>query len=264
MFAPRARMFGASDEETMPDGKMSDIPDPSPKAARVRLLPLIAIVCVALIGFFTLRDQVSFETLRDNREALLAFRDAHYLLSVAGFVALYVTIVAFSLPGATVATLTGGFLFATFPGALFNVIAAGTGATLIFLAARWGLGDRLARRMDASQGAVKKLKDGIDENQWSVLFLMRLVPAVPFFVANLVPALVGVGLFRFVATTFLGIIPGTVVYTSVGAGLGEVFARGDSPDLGVIFEPQVLFPILGLSALAALPILLKAFRGKDD
>ena len=157
---------------------------------------------------------------------------------------------------------TGGFLFATFPGALFNITAATIGASLIFVAARWGLGERLAAKMDSSEGAVKRIKAGIDENQWEMLFLIRLVPAVPFFVANLVPALVGVPLARFVITTFLGIIPGAVVYTSVGAGLGEVFERGETPNLGIIFEPHILLPILGLCALAALPIVLKAVRGK--
>jgi uncharacterized membrane protein YdjX (TVP38/TMEM64 family) len=84
---------------------------------------------------------------------------------------------------------------------------------------------------------------------------------VPFFVANLLPAFVGVPLYRFVVSTFLGIIPGGVVYTSVGAGLGEVFERGEAPDLGVIFEPQILLPLFGLCALAALPIVIKALRG---
>ncbi|SNR54171.1 Uncharacterized membrane protein YdjX, TVP38/TMEM64 family, SNARE-associated domain [Puniceibacterium sediminis] len=227
-----------------------------------RKLPLIAIAVVAAVGFFTLRDHLTFDTLRDNREALLALRDAHYIATVAVFMLAYVGIVAFSLPGATIATLTGGFLFATFPGALFNISAATLGAVLIFLAARWGLGERLAARMETGEGVVKRIKDGIDENQWSMLFLIRLVPAVPFFVANLVPALVGVPLLRFAVSTFVGIIPGAVVYTSVGAGLGEVFARGETPDLGIIFEPQILLPILGLCALAALPILLKAVRGK--
>jgi len=240
---------------------MSDMTQPQP-AGRARYLPLIAILAVAAIGAFTLKDVLTFETLRDNREALLAFRDANYLLTVGAFMAVYIAIVAFSLPGATVATLTGGFLFATFPGAVFNITAATIGAALIFLAARWGLGERLAARMDASDGTIKRIKDGIDENQWSMLFLIRLVPAVPFFVANLVPAFVGVPLWRFAVTTFLGIIPGGVVYTSVGAGLGEVFARGETPNLGIIFEPAILLPILGLCALAALPILLKAVRGK--
>ncbi len=228
----------------------------------LRRLPLIAILVVAAIGAFTLRDYLSFQALSDNRETLIAFRDANYVLTVLGFIAAYVVIVAFSLPGATIATLTGGFLFATFPGALYNITGATIGATIIFLAARWGLGEKLAEKMDSSGGAVKKIKTAIDDNQWEALFLIRLVPAVPFFVANLVPALVGVSLFRFVVTTFLGIIPGAVVYTSVGAGLGEVFARDETPDLGIIFEPHILLPILGLCALAALPIVLKAVRGK--
>ncbi len=228
--------------------------------AFLRRLPLITIVAVAIIGAFTLRDYLSFQALAENRETLLAYRDAHYLIAVLGFMTAYVVIVAFSLPGATIATLTGGFLFGIFPGALFNILAAGTGATLIFLAARWGMGEKLAAKMEGSEGAVKKIKDGIDENQWSVLFLIRLVPAIPFFLANLIPAMVGVPLYRFMISTYLGIIPGGVVYTSVGAGLGDVFARGETPNLGIIFEPQILFPILGLSALAALPMVLKYFK----
>ena len=242
---------------------MTDMTEmPPQKSEWTKRLPLIAILAVAVIGAFTLRDYLSFEALAENREALIAFRDANYFLTVFAFIAAYVVIVAFSLPGATIATLTGGFLFATFPGALFNITGATIGATIIFLAARWGLGEKLAAKMDSSDGAVKKIKNAIDDNQWEALFLIRLVPAVPFFVANLVPALVGVPLFRFVVSTFLGIIPGAVVYTSVGAGLGEVFARGETPNLGIIFEPHILLPILGLCALAALPIILKAVRGK--
>ncbi len=232
------------------------------RGGALRLVPIAVIAAVAVAGAVLLGDRLTFETLAEHREALLAFRDANYPATVAAFIAAYVAIVAFSLPGATVATLTGGFLFATFPGALFNVAAATIGATAIFLAARWGLGERLAARMDASEGMVKRMKAGIDASQWEMLFLIRLVPAVPFFLANLVPSFVGVPLYRFVVTTFLGIIPGALVYTSVGAGLGEVFAAGETPDLGIIFEPQVLLPILGLAALAALPLVLKAVRGR--
>lgn len=242
---------------------MADTLHTPEKPSLQRKLPVIIIALVAIVGAITLRDYLTFDALRDNREALIAFRDANYLLAVLGFIFVYVVIVAFSLPGATIATLTGGFLFATFPGALYNILGATIGATVIFSAARMGFGDKLAAKMEHSEGLVKKIKDGIDENQWSVLFLIRLVPAVPFFVANLVPAMVDVPLRRFVISTFLGIMPGAVVYTSVGAGLGEVFARGETPNLGIIFEPQILLPILGLCALALLPIILKALRGKE-
>ncbi len=240
---------------------MTDMPE-APANPFVRKLPLIAIAVVAILGAVFLRDYLSFEALSENREALIGFRDNNYVLTALTFIMAYVVIVAFSLPGATIATLTGGFLFATFPGALFNITAATLGAVAIFLAARWGLGEKLAAKMESSEGSVKKIKEGIDNNQWEMLFLIRLVPAVPFFVANLVPALVGVPLSRFAISTFLGIIPGAVVYTSVGAGLGEVFARGETPNLGIIFEPAILFPILGLCALATLPIIIKALSGK--
>lgn len=226
----------------------------------LRSLPLIVIVLVAVIGAVILRDYLSFQALAEHHEVLLALRDDHYVLSVVGFIVAYVVIAGFSLPGATIATLAGGFLFATFPGVLFNITGATIGATMVFLAARWGLGDRLTARMERSAGSVKSIKQGIDENQWSMLFLIRLVPVVPFFVANLIPALVGVALHRFVISTFIGIIPGALVYTSVGAGLGEVFARGEAPNLGIIFEPHILLPMLGLAALAVLPVVIRFFR----
>ncbi|QXT39607.1 TVP38/TMEM64 family protein [Gymnodinialimonas ceratoperidinii] len=232
------------------------------KSGVARYLPIVAIVIGAGIGWFLFRDYLSFQALADNREALIAFRDANYALTVGLFILAYALIVAFSLPGATIATLTGGFLFATFPGALFNITGATIGATAIFLAAQTSFGARLGERLEGSEGVMKRFKEAIDENQWSALFLLRLVPAVPFFIANLLPAFFEVPLRRYVISTFFGIMPGAIVYTSVGAGLGEVFARGETPDLGIIFEPQILLPILGLCALAALPIILKAVRGK--
>ncbi len=238
-------------------------PASRPKNTRpgwLRKLPILVILASAVAGLVLLRDDLSFAALAQHREALLAYRDAHYGLAVLGFVAGYAALVGLSLPGATVATLTGGFLFGVFPGALFNVVAATTGAVFVFLAARAGFGQGVAQRVAAGGGAAARLQAGLRENEWSVLLLMRLVPAVPFFVANLIPAFVGTSLWRFAVTTFVGIIPGAVVYTSVGAGLGDVFARGDTPDLGVIFTSPVLLPILGLAALAALPLVVKTLR----
>ena len=240
---------------------MSDISQPRKPALR-RNLPLIGILVVAIIGFFTLRDYLSFQTLADNREALISFRDNNYVLTALMLISVYVLVVAFSLPGATIATLTSGFLFGPVFGAGFSVLSATIGATLIFLAARHGFGETLGQKLEASKGNIKKIKDGIDENQWSMLFVIRLVPVVPFFVANLIPAFMQVPVHRYVISTFFGIMPGSIVYTSVGAGLGEVFARGETPNFGIIFEPHVLLPILGLAALSLLPVVVKAVTGK--
>lgn len=233
---------------------------PERRITWMRHLPLLVILATALIGVVALRDELSFETFANHRDTLLAFRDTHYLGALLAFLAAYIGIVALSLPGGTVATLTGGFLFGLFPGVLYNVAAAGTGAVLVFLAARTGLGAAMSRKLETAGGKAARLQAALRENEWSVLFLMRLVPLVPFFIANLIPAFVGTSLLRFAVSTFLGIIPGALVFTSVGSGLGEVFARGEAPDLGIIFTPPVLLPLLGLAALAALPMVLRAVQ----
>ncbi|HAV09561.1 MAG TPA: hypothetical protein DEF12_09075 [Rhodobacteraceae bacterium] len=241
----------------MPDHLQA--PKPSPLRGRALIVTLFA---GAALGAFFLRDFLDFETLARHRSTLIDFRDSHYTLSALLFLCAYVAIVAFSLPGGTLATLTGGFLFGLFPGAVFNIVAATIGAAIIFSAVRAGFGEKLAARLSASEGAVGRLKQGIDANQWEMLLLMRLVPVVPFFMANIVPALVGVTLGPFVITTFLGIIPAGLVFTSIGSGLGEVFARGDSPDLSLFFSPKIMGPILGIAALAALPMVLRAYKAR--
>ena len=242
---------------------MTDMTPPSKpggKPAVLRHLPLILIVLVASVGAFTLRDYLSFDTLRDNRDALLAYRDSNFFGLAAIFVCLYILIVTFSLPGAAVASVSGGFLFGLIAGTGLNVLSATIGACAIFMAARWGLGEALTKKLEASDGTIRKLKDGLRENEISVLFLLRLVPAVPFFVANLLPALVGVRFVNFLFTTAIGIIPGAIVFTWIGVGLGEIFDRGENPDLSLLWEPHVIGPILGLAVLAVIPIVIKAMR----
>lgn len=242
---------------------MSDMTK-TPKTGIARHLPLIAVVAVALIGAATLKDYLSFDTLRDNREALLAFRDQNYLGLAGIFAGIYILIVVFSLPGAAVASVTGGFLFGLATGAALNVISATIGACGIFLAARWGLGEMLTAKLESAEGRIQMLKNALRQNEVEVLLLLRLVPAVPFFVANLLPALVGVRFGNFLWTTAVGIIPGAIVFTWIGVGVGEVFDRGEDPDLSLLWEPHVIGPILGLCVLAVMPIIVKTLRPKSS
>ena len=225
-------------------------------------LPFLLILLAAGIGAFALRDHLTFDALAENRDTLVTFRDQNYLLAVLGFMLAYIAIVGFSLPGATIATLTGGFLFGVFPGALFNILAATIGATLIFTAAKMGFGERFSAKMSERGGAAARLQAALKDNEWSALMIMRLAPVVPFFIANLIPAFVGVRTSRFVITTFFGIMPGGLILTSIGAGLDAVFESGEMPDLSILFAPHILLPILGLAALSAVPILIKALRKK--
>lgn len=223
-----------------------------------RLAPVLVLIIAAGLGYVLVGDRLTFETLRNGHEAMAAYRDEHYLISAAFLVLAYSAIVAFSLPGATLATLTGGFLFGIWPGTILNVMGATLGALGIFLAVRAGFGKSLSARIEGSSGRMAKIKQGLDRNQWSMLFFIRLVPVIPFFAANLLPALLDVPLRRFAISTFFGILPGALVYTSVGSGLGKVLAAGGSPDLGLIFELHILIPLLGLAGLSLVPVFFRA------
>ena len=228
-----------------------------------RRLPILLIAIAAVAGVILFRDELTLQALSDHHAELLAFRDAHYVRAVILFMLVYTAIVTLSLPGATVATLTGGFLFGVFPGVLYNLVAATCGAVLIFLAARSGFGESLRGRITAAGGRAARLMEEIRENEVPVLFLMRLTPVVPFFLANLIPSVMGVSLARFAFTTFFGIIPGALLLTGFGAGLGEVLAAGAVPDLAALKSWRAILPGIGLAVLAALPILIRLWRGRS-
>lgn len=227
-----------------------------------RVLPVAVIVAgFAAFFIFDLDSYVTFDALKQNREWLLGQVEAHAALAALAFIALYALIVAFSLPGATVMTITGGFLFGLWFGTAWNVIGATIGATLLFLAARTALGDILHSKAGPW---MQKLEAGFRENALSYLLFMRLVPAFPFFVVNLVPAFLGVQLRTFVLATFFGIIPGGFVYTSVGAGLGSVFDAGAEFSISGVLTPQIIAAMVGLAVLAMIPVAVKAWQAKRN
>jgi len=223
-----------------------------------RFVPIAAIGLGLALFFATgLHRHLTFEALAENRTRLLAWTDDNPFLAAVLFVLAYVAVVAGSLPGGAVATLAGGFLFGTLAGGAFAVVGATAGATLLFLAARTALGDALRAKAGPS---LARLEAGFRKNALSYLLVLRLVPAFPFFLVNLAPAFLGVPLRTYMIGTFFGIIPGTFVYASVGAGLGSVFDRGERPDLGIVLSAPVLLPLLALAALALVPVVVGRFR----
>ena len=162
------------------------------------------------------------------------------------------------MPCAAVASVSGGFLFGLGAGLTLNVTAASTGATLLFLLVRFGVKNlNFAKSNKLDINFVFQIKNALVTNQISVMLTFRLVPVVPFFLANILPALVGVRLFNFIWTTIIGIIPGGIVFTWIGVGVGEVFNRNEYPNLELLFSPVILGPILGLVALLILPMIMR-------
>jgi uncharacterized membrane protein YdjX (TVP38/TMEM64 family) len=221
----------------------------------LKLWPL-ALLAAGLAAFFLAggSDWLSFDQLRTHRTELLAFVAARPLAAFALFVALYAVCVAFSLPVAALMSISGGFLFGTVLGGAGNVLGATVGAVLVFLAARSALGSSLRRQAGPF---VQRLEAGFREDAWSYMLALRLVPVLPFFLVNIVPALLGVPLRIFAIGTLVGIIPGALVYASIGAGLGSVFDRGETFSVKNVLTPEIIIALVGLGVLALLPVAYK-------
>ncbi len=201
---------------------------------------------------------LSFEALRDNRAALLAWVAANPAPAALAFVAVYIGAVALSLPGAVWLTLAGGFLFGAALGTALTVVAATAGAVLVFLLARWFLatkGGEGALARFGERGA--RLAEAIRREGFSYLLALRLVPLFPFFLVNLVPALVGMRIAPYALATALGIVPATAVFSLAGAGLGRAFEGEGGFDLRAVLGAEMVLALAGLALLSLVTIPLK-------
>ena len=247
---------------------------PTPPALR-KWLPVIALAAVMAIAYaMGWHRLLSFKTIGLNYDGLKAYIAANMALSLLIYVAVYVAITALSLPVGLFITIAGGLLFGWQIGAPAAVLGATIGATIVFKIVTSSLGETLARKAGPF---VAKLRDGFQENALSYLLFLRLVPAFPFVVINLVPALLGVRLSTFVIGTVIGIIPGTTAYSLAGSGLGSVIEAQNasyksclaaapanpetacpySIDLTQIVTRKLIWAGIALGVVALIPVAIK-------
>ena len=232
---------------------------PSTKSPVRRFLPIL-LLAAGLALFLALGGgrYLSLDYLADRYGDLRALVRDHVVLAAAGFVLLYALLVAISVPGAASLTIAGGLLFGTLLGGSLTVVGATLGAVAVFLAARTAFAELLRQKAGPR---VQKLREGFERDAFNYLLFLRLVPAFPFFLVNIAAGLFGMRTAPYALATFFGIMPGTFVFASIGAGAGAIIARGEDLSLGsVLTDPAVLLPILGLAALALLPVVLRRFR----
>jgi uncharacterized membrane protein YdjX (TVP38/TMEM64 family) len=215
------------------------------------LLLVLFVLVVILARSSPFGSAITFENLKQNREALVSRVGAHYVLSVASFIAVYVLATALSVPGAVILTLAGGFLFGTAASVIYIDIGATAGAACAFLSARYLLGNRLQQKYG---GQLAKFNREMDLNGASYLLTLRLIPVFPFFLINFLAGLTKVPLRTFLWTTSLGIIPGTAVFAFAGQQLGSINSPADILSKKVI----AAFAALGLFTLA--PAVWKRIR----
>jgi uncharacterized membrane protein YdjX (TVP38/TMEM64 family) len=227
-----------------------------------RFGPLILVaLAVAVVLASGLADHLSLVELKARRDQLQGFVALHPALSFGLYILIYIAVVCLSLPGALVMTLSGGFLFGPWLGAAAASSGASLGAAVIFLVCRTAVGDSLRGKAGST---ISRIEEGVRRDAFSYILTLRLIPVMPFWLVNLAAGFVNIPLRTFLAATVLGILPGSLVYSGLGAGLGEVFASGQEPNLRVIFEPHVLLPLVGLGLLSLLPVVLRRFRKSGD
>lgn len=231
-----------------------------------RWLPLgILVAGLVLARALGWQQYLSLDVLRENQDQLRELVQATGSLAGAIFAVVYALVVAFSIPGAIILTLCGGFLFGTWMGTFYVIVGATLGATGIFLAARSALGDSLRQRAGPF---LQKMEAGFQEDELNYMLVLRLIPLFPFWLVNIVPAFLGVSLRNYIIGTFFGIIPGSFVFASIGAGLSTLLqdlnAEASFNPAEIVLQPQYLLPLLGLAVLAILPIAYKKLRSAKN
>jgi uncharacterized membrane protein YdjX (TVP38/TMEM64 family) len=251
---------------------------PVSKASPLRTwAPLIAIVALmGLVFAMGWHEYLALEHLGRNYATLNAFISDNLLLAILAYAILYIVVVALSLPGALALTLAGGLLFGWQIGGPVTVVAATIGATIIFLVAKTSLGETLAAKAGP---AINKLREGFQENALSYLLFLRLVPAFPFFVVNLAPALLGVPLRTYVIGTLVGIIPGTMAFSFAASQLGTVIEKTNAEhaaclaakaaeacpyviDAGTLVSKEIILAFAAIGVVALIPVIVKKWSNR--
>ncbi len=224
-----------------------------------------------------LHHYLTLTSIAENRAALATYTADHLVLSLLAFIAIYTVAVAVSFPGASILTILAGLLFGWLTGGMAAIIAATIGATIVFQIAKSSFGDVLAKKAGPF---LTKISAGFADDAFNYLLFLRLVPAFPFWLVNIAPALANVKLRTFVTTTFIGIIPGTFAFAFVGAGLDSIITGQQAAhsqciaqksiaecpyELSVssLITPQLLLAFAALGVVALIPVALKKWKARN-
>jgi len=217
---------------------------------KLGLIGLVALIVVVFIAL-DLGQYLTLEYIKSQQGHIEAFYAENQLLALASFFLLYIVVTGVSLPGAAILTLVAGAVFG-FVAALILVSFASTiGASLAFLVSRYLFRDMVQAQFG---GSLKSINDGIEKDGAFYLFALRLVPAFPFFVINLVMGLSSIRLWTYYWVSQIGMFAGTMVYVNAGTQLGQIDSATGIFSVEIIssFVLLAMLPFIGKLILAVL------------
>lgn len=217
---------------------------------RIAILAVIVGALVAVYSLTPLKEWLNPASLFENRDNLIETVQDHLFLSALVFIGVYIAAVSLSIPGATLLTILGGFFFGPIIGTLFVNLGATIGAFIIFLAARYFLGDAIQKKY---KDKLARFNKEIEENGRNYMLTLRLIPIFPFFLINLLSGFTTIPAVTFLWTTALGIIPGSFVYAYIGHAGASLDGKG-------VFQPAILTAFLLLAVFSVVPVIIKKVR----
>ena len=221
----------------------------SKKHLKKIVILLLIIAFIVAYKVFNLGQYLTLSYIKASQEKFSLLYAEHQILVIAGYMMIYILVTSLSLPGATVMTLAGGALFGLWVGTAVVSFASTIGATLACFVSRFLLRDWVQATLG---DRLKTVNEGIEREGKFYLFTLRLIPAFPFFVINLVMGLTKMPLRTYYWVSQLGMLPATIVYVNTGQELARIQSLSGilSPRLIFSFVLLGLFPILVKKLLA--------------
>lgn len=249
---------------TQPTNSADGAAASEPSRNLVRFVPIAILVGVLATGLLLgWQHYLTLDYLAEAQVNIKTFASEQGLLAALIFVAGYAAATAVAFPAAWLLTVAGGFVFGAFLGGALAASGATIGATILFWAARTAFGDSLRQR---AGGFADRAAKGFENNAFSYLLALRLAPILPFWAVNILPALFKVPTATYVTATMIGIVPGALVYASIGQGLEsvliEIARTGRAVSLSDLITPGLSLGLIGLAVLAVLPPLFKLVRAR--
>ena len=215
---------------------------------------LLLIVIINFSGYFS---YLNLHQISTNYIDIANYVNSNFLVSCLVFIIIYILAVLIVMPGAWLLTFSGGLFFGWIIGSIITVIGATIGASILFIFSKSIFGENINKKIKNKKEMFSMLEKNIKDNAFYYLLFMRLMPLFPFVFVNVAPSLIGINFYVYFITTFLGIIPATIIYCLLGSGASDIFISGNLFHLKDLISYKIIIGLVGLSLLSLMPIFYK-------